>query len=155
MASRKGRTQGDNVPPHILTVIRCIVALVWLYEGLWMKLAVRDPHELAIVAAVGGPGGLTPSNFLTLIGVGETLLALGVLSGLLARPLAALQIFLLIAMNGIGIVWGGGNIAHPVGLLIKNLPFLTCIYLVGRFGPGSHGLTALFARRRDVREAQA
>jgi uncharacterized membrane protein YphA (DoxX/SURF4 family) len=143
------------VPPRLLTAIRCVVALVWLYEGLWMKLITRDPHELAIVAAVGGPGGLTPGGFMMLIGVGETLLALGVLSGLFARPLAAAQILLLLAMNGAGIAWGDGSIAHPIGLILKNLPFLMCIYLVGRFGPGDYSLMALFDRGRRTGEARA
>jgi uncharacterized membrane protein YphA (DoxX/SURF4 family) len=129
------------------------VALTWLYEGLWMKLVARDPHELAIVAAVGGPGGLSSEQFLRLIGIGEALLGLGVLSGLWTRPLASLQILLLLAMNLIGSVWGGGNIARPVGLVIKNLPFLMCIYLVGRYGAGDYTLASLLARRPRTREA--
>jgi uncharacterized membrane protein YphA (DoxX/SURF4 family) len=118
-----------------------------------MKLVARDPHELAIVAAVGGPGGLSAEGFLKLIGAGETLLGFGVLSGLGARPLAVFQILLLLAMNLIGSAWGGGNVASPVGLLIKNLPFLMCIYLVGQFGPGDYTLASLLTRRPHTREA--
>jgi hypothetical protein len=55
-------------------------------------------------------------------------------------------------MNLIGSIWGGGNIASPVGLAIKNLPFLMCIYLVGRYGPGDYTLASLLARRPRARE---
>lgn len=140
--------------PRVLAAIRGIVALVWLYEGLYMKLLARDPHELSIVAAVGGPGGLSPAQFLGLIGAGETLLALGVLSGLFARPLAILQAVLLLSMNVVGIVMGGGNIADPAGLLVRNLPFLACMYLIGRYGPGAYSLPDLL-RRRGPTEAPA
>ena len=71
---------------------------------------------------------------------GETLLALGVLSGLWWRPLAWFQLALLAAMNAIGILAGGGAIADPAGLILRNLPFAMCIILIGLYGPGAWAL---------------
>ena len=65
--------------PQIIFALRLIVALVWLHEGLWQKLIVRAPHEVAVVEAVGQVGPIAPLQLLTLIGACETLLALVVL----------------------------------------------------------------------------
>lgn len=124
-----------TITPRFLMVVRCVVALVWLYEGLWLKVVAHDPHQLAIVKSFAF-GPLTPVMLMTLIGCGETLLGLAVLSGLFARFMAWFQGLLLIAMNLTGILFGGGQIAQPVGLLIHNLPLLVCIALLGVCGPG-------------------
>ena len=122
--------------PALLAAMRLAVAAVWIYEGLWQKLLRPAPHELAIVQSVA-LGPLSPLQLMRLIGGGETLLGLGVLSGLYARPLAWLQGVLLVLMNGIGIAFSGGAIADPVGLVLRNLPLLLCIAALGIHGPGS------------------
>lgn len=129
-----------TINPDFVCAVRAGVALVWLYEGLWQKLIRRAPHELAVVEGVGGVGPLTPAQFLQFVGAGETLLALGVLSGLWWRPLAWFQIALLAAMNGVGIVMGGGAISDPAGLIVRNVPFVLCIAVVGLYGPGAGAL---------------
>ena len=122
--------------PVLLAAMRLAVAAVWIYEGLWQKVLRPAPHELAIVQSVA-LGLLSPLQFLRLIGIGETLLGLGVLSGLYARPLAWFQGVLLVLMNGIGIASSGSAIADPVGLVIRNLPLLLCIAALGVHGPGT------------------
>ena len=112
-------------------LLRVSVALVWLHEGLWMKVVHRDPHELSIVTAVGTPFGLSTVQFLAVIGIGEVLIAFAVLIGILRRPIAWLQIALILAMNLTAIFGGHGVISEPVGLLIHNLPLLLCIWLAG------------------------
>jgi uncharacterized membrane protein YphA (DoxX/SURF4 family) len=129
-----------TISPYFVFAVRACVALVWLYEGLWLKLIRRAPHELAVVEGVGGFGPLTPLQFLQAVGAGETLLAVGVLSGLWWRGLAWFQIALLAAMNAVGILMGGGAIAEPAGLVVRNLPFVACIALVGLCGPGAFAL---------------
>jgi uncharacterized membrane protein YphA (DoxX/SURF4 family) len=116
--------------------MRVAVAAVWIYEGLWLKVLRPAPHELALVAAVA-PAPLSPARFLLLIGCGETLLGLAVLSGLYARPLAFFQGTLLVLMNFLGILFGGGSIADPVGLVIRNVTLLLCIAALGLHGPGA------------------
>lgn len=126
------------IHPQIIFTLRVIVALVWLHEGLWQKLIVRAPHEVAVVEAVGQVGPIAPLQLLTLIGAGETLLAVGVLSGLFWRAVSVFQIVLLVTMNTIGILSSGGAaIPDPLGLVIKNLPLLMCIALIGLYGPGA------------------
>ncbi len=121
-----------------LLAIRIVIAATWIYQGLWLKVVLVDPHHLAVVQAVGGP--LPPLHFLKLIGIGETLLGLAVLTGITHRFIAAIQVALLLAMNALGILFGGGAIERPVGLLIQNLPFLICVILIGLYGPGALSL---------------
>jgi uncharacterized membrane protein YphA (DoxX/SURF4 family) len=122
------------IHPALLTAIRLSVAAIWLYEGLWLKIVRPVPHELAVVAAVAF-GPLSPERLLALIGGGETLLGLGVLSGLYPRFLAWFQGSVLVLMNGIGIAFSHGAIADPVGLVLKNLPLLLCIIVLGLYSP--------------------
>ncbi len=121
--------------PRFLLAIRCVVALIWLYEGLWQKLVMRDAYELSIVRQFAGSdaGAL---QLMSAIGTAETLLAIAVLSGIFARPLAWFQITMLVVMNLTGIFFGNGTIEHPIGLLIKNLPLWFCMALIGFYGPG-------------------
>lgn len=103
--------------------LRLVVALTWLYQGLWLKLVVVDPHHLEVVRGAGLPGW-----FLTVIGAGETLLGIGVLSGLFNRFVSWFQLALLLAMNSIGILTGG--VDDPVGLILGNLPLVGCILVL-------------------------
>lgn len=124
--------------PKVLTAVRFVVGSVWLYEGLYMKLLARDPHELSIVSAVGAPLGLTAQQFLFAIGTGETLLAFAVFAGWFARPLALLQAFLLFSMNVVGVFLGQGRIEDPAGLLVRNGPLFLLFFLLGRYGAGAY-----------------
>jgi uncharacterized membrane protein YphA (DoxX/SURF4 family) len=121
-----------TIHPALLTAIRVSVAMIWLYEGLWLKIIHPVPHELAVVEAVAF-GPLSAERLLALIGGGETLLGLGVLSGLYPRFLAWFQGSVLVLMNGIGVAFSHGAIADPVGLLLKNLPLLLCIIVLGLY----------------------
>jgi uncharacterized membrane protein YphA (DoxX/SURF4 family) len=110
--------------------LRGVLAVVWLYNGLWLKILAVDPHHAQIVAStLGHPA------WLTAIGAGETLLALGILSGWLSRFVNGFQLFLLVAMNTAGILFSG-QIANPVGLVISNLPLAACAASLIIFGPG-------------------
>lgn len=121
--------------PRLLGAMRCAVAAIWLYEGLWLKILRPAPHELAVVASLP-LGPLSPAAFLRLFGTGETLLGLAVLSGRFARPLAWIQGALLLAMNGTAVLFAGPALADPFGLLLRNLPLLLCIVALGIHGPG-------------------
>ena len=127
----------QTVSPYFLLFVRLTIALTWIYQGLWLKVIVRDPHHLEIVRSVGFPDATAA---MLAIGACETLLAAGVLSGLFHRAISTFQIVILLAMNLTGILFGGGNISHPFGLLIGNLPLLICIALIGLYGPGALSL---------------
>lgn len=127
-------TGADRLNPRHLFALRMLVAAVWLYNGLVLKLWLVDPGHLAVVEAVDPPLGLSARAFLGLVGAGETLLGLAVASGLLHRPLAVFQILLIVIMNVVGTLSGG--VDDPWGLLVTNLPLVAVIALVGRYGPG-------------------
>lgn len=117
--------------------LRGMLAAVWLYNGLWLKILAVDPHHAQIVAStLGHPA------WLTVIGSGEALLALGILSGWLSRFVNGVQLLLLIAMNTVGILFSG-QIANPAGLVISNLPLAACTVALLLFGPGKWTLSRL------------
>ncbi len=126
--------------PKCVFAIRCVLALIWLYNGLWLKILAVDPHHLEIVQAVFQISVNQAADFLNVIGALETLLGLGILSGLFYRFVNYFQVFILIAMNSIGIVGGEGSISNPAGLLIMNLPTILCAIIVARYGPGAWAL---------------
>lgn len=110
--------------------LRGVLAVVWLYNGLWLKVLAVDPHHAQIVAStLGHPA------WLAVIGAGETLLALGILSGWLSRFVNGVQLLLLVVMNTVGIFFSG-QIANPAGLVISNLPLAACATALLLFGPG-------------------
>lgn len=113
---------------------RLVMALVWLYNGLWLKVVARDPHHERIIASVFGEGGAASAAMLA-IGWMETLLALAIASGRASTPVNVLQIILLLGMNAAGIL-GSGEIARPAGLLISNLPLVLCAAMIAWGGPG-------------------
>jgi len=123
------------VNPLFLLTVRCAIALIWLYEGLWQKLIARDTYELSIVRQFTNSDDAA-LQLMSAIGTAETLLAVAILSGLFARPLAWFQISILIVMNLTGIFFGNNTIEQPIGLLIKNMPLLLCMGLVGLYGAG-------------------
>lgn len=125
-----------RVSPPLLAVVRLAVAAVWIYEGLWLKVVRPSMHELAVAQSVT-IGPLSPVTLLRVIGVGETLMGLGVLSGRYARFLAWFQGAVLVLMNAVGILFAGDAIPDPAGLVIHNLPLLACIVVLGVCGPAS------------------
>ena len=77
--------------------ITYFIALVWLANGLLCKLLLLVPRHAAIVARILGPAH---ANVLTrLIGLGEIGMALWVLSGIMPRWCAWVQIALIFSMN--------------------------------------------------------
>jgi uncharacterized membrane protein YphA (DoxX/SURF4 family) len=126
--------------PNLLLAIRIVLALVWLYNGLWLKVILVDAHHLQIVRSVLG-NYIDPVVGVRLIGSCETLLGIGILSGLFSRFVSIFQIIVILAMNVCGSLFGGGAIAHPVGLLISNLPTLMCAAIIAAEGPGAYAIT--------------
>ncbi len=119
----------------LLLAMRVTLGAIWLYNGLWQKIIQVNPEHLAVVAGLP-QSALSPRVLLTLIGVGETVLGLGVWSGVASRFVSWFQIVLLIALNTIGIFFSGA-IPDPAGLIAENLPLLLCMFAVALHGPGS------------------
>src|SRR5207253_451902 len=100
----------DSMHPALLAAIRLAVAAVWIYEGLWLKVLRPSPHELAVVQGIH-IGPLSPSRLLLIIGGGELLLGVGVLSARYDRLLAWVQGVVLVLMNALGILFAGTAIS--------------------------------------------
>lgn len=126
--------------PKLILVIRLALAAVWFYNGLWLKVIALDAHHLEIIRSVSSNSGFEPAFLLRLIGSAETLLGIGIVSGLFYRFVSYFQIFIILLMNLIGTVGGGGAIAHPFGLIISNLPTIMCALVVATNGPGAFSL---------------
>jgi hypothetical protein len=116
------------------------VAGVWLYHGLWCKLASRCPDQLDVVAAVPGLRGTRAKAVLLAIGVIETGLALWVVSGRRPRAAAAVGTALVGGMNVGGLVFGRRHIPAVKTMLGENAAFLALAWL---------------AAEQDVRAAEA
>jgi hypothetical protein len=117
----------ELLPPFWL--IRCAVAAVWLYEGLWCKLLGRDPNQLSVVEAVPRFGPRVGALFLKTLGMVEVALALWVLSGVLPLWCALAQTLLLVTLNANGILWARHLIHDPPGMLVKNFAFLVLAWV--------------------------
>lgn len=120
---------------NLVLLARFVVALTWLYEGLWLKLYRQNHEELRVVSAVfaRSSSSFAPLNLLRGIGCVEVMLAFGVLSGWKPRFLAGVQILLLVTTESVGIAMGKGAIADPAALIVHALPFLFCILFLGQF----------------------
>ncbi|CAN5703887.1 hypothetical protein BH10CYA1_BH10CYA1_05720 [soil metagenome] len=126
------------INPKMVFAIRVVLASIWLYNGLWLKVIALDPHHLDILRSVGH--GTDPVLLSRLIGSCETLLGCGIFSGLFYRFVSYFQIGIILLMNVIGSVFGGGTIPHPFGLIISNLPTILCALIVAQYGPGAWAL---------------
>ncbi len=121
--------------PKLLFILRLILGAVWLYNGLWLKLIAVSPEQLAIVSWLNLGGLIQPRTLLMVIGVCESVLALGIWSGLFNRFVSWFQFGVLLVMNSIAILFSGA-IAQPADLIVQNLPLLGCIVVVALYGPG-------------------
>jgi len=125
----------------VLLSVRVVVALVWLYNGLILKILFVDPEHLALVQEATREMGVPARGMLAVIGAMETVLALWIASGLRYRWAMGTQMVVVLALNAGGIFLGGMD--DPLGLLVGNLPLLACGLVGIVFGPGT-------APRRDA-----
>jgi hypothetical protein len=115
------------VPP--IAVIRCAVAAVWLYEGLWCKLLGREAHQVQVVEAVPKLGPRVGRSVLKGLGAVESALAIWVLSGISPGLCAIAQTALLLTLNANGLIWARHVIHDPAGMVVKNASFLLLAWL--------------------------
>ncbi len=109
--------------------LRFAIALVWFYQGAWLKVVAVDPHHFSIVEAAVPFG--SPRLWIGAIGAFETFLAIWFLVGW-KRPWCAWgQVGLLVAMNTGGILSAGDEIPDPVGMVLMNFVFALAILGAG------------------------
>ena len=105
------------------TWARLGVALVWLVFGLVFKLLRAVPRHERIVARILGDR-VAPA-LTRLIGLGEALVGLWMLSGLFLPWCAALQTALIVTMNAIELRRARDLLLSPVPMLFGNALLLS------------------------------
>ena len=115
--------------PALRRAARCSLALVWLGEGLGLKLWLRDPTELAIVAA-SGLWWPTPEATLVAIGVLEAVAGAVLLVGYRERLAVAVTTAAMGAIT-VGVVWADpATLLAPLTGVLKNSAVAVCGALV-------------------------
>jgi len=79
------------------SAITCVLAFVWLVNGLYCKIFHRVPRHQQIVERIMGNN--YAEQITILIGVGEVGLAIWIISGRLSRLVAITQMILIALMN--------------------------------------------------------
>lgn len=111
--------------PALRRAARLALATVWLGEGLGLKLWLRDPGELAIVAQSGLWVG-SPEATLVTIGVLEAAAGLVLLVGYRER-LAVAATTLAMAAITLGVVWTDPTtLLAPLTGVLKNSAVAVC-----------------------------
>jgi uncharacterized membrane protein YphA (DoxX/SURF4 family) len=125
-------------PIPIIFLARFVVALVWFYEGLWLKWIGPWEDQLQIVVTSTGFTGQSSVIFLRLIGLLEIGLGIWILTG--HRPLAsaAVQTLILVSMNTIALFTARHLIDQPVLMVIQNLVLLVLVWMLASSGGKNH-----------------
>jgi hypothetical protein len=116
------------------SIPRLSLAMVWMYQGLWLKVLASDPHQRAILEAVPHFTPAAARLALVLIGAAECALAFWILSGRYPRAAAITQTVLLASMNACGILWARREIPDVPGMLLLNFAFLALAWNVAETG---------------------
>ena len=115
--------------PALRHAARFSLALVWLGEGIGLKLWLRDPTELAIVAA-SGLWWPTPEATLVAIGVLEAAAGAVLLVGYRERLAVAVTTAAMCAIT-LGVVWTDPTtLLAPLTGVLKNSAVAVCGALV-------------------------
>ena len=123
-------------PLALRRAARLSLALVWLGEGLGLKLWLRDAGELAIVAASGLWVG-SPEATLVAIGVLETAAGLVLLVGYRER-LAVAVTTAAMALITLGVVWTDpAALLAPLTGVLKNSAVAVCGAVVWSLAPAA------------------
>jgi uncharacterized membrane protein YphA (DoxX/SURF4 family) len=115
-------------------VVRAVLALVWLYNGLWDKILAGDPSSSLAQALGHAFPQQAPLTTLHVLGWTETLFAVLILSGFLHRFISWLQLLILLFIGVMGLLTNA--LHNPAAVIVTNLPLVMCILLVAFFGPG-------------------
>jgi hypothetical protein len=107
------------MPLTLQRLLRYLMALVWLVNGLLCKVLLLVPRHAAIVARILGPAHAGPLT--RLIGLAEIGMALWIVSGRHPRWAACTQVALILSMNALEaglapdlLLWGRANALFAV-----------------------------------------
>jgi hypothetical protein len=105
---------------------KLLIAAVWIFHGLYSKLLRAIPRQEAIVAKVLGPRVAPLAT--TLIGMGEVVLGVWVLSGWAKVPCAGVQTAALVSMNALEILLAKDLLISATGMLLLNAGLLALVW---------------------------
>ena len=129
-----GTTGRDGSRPRgVITALRLATAAVWLTFGVVFKLLGVVPRHRAIVAAVVGEAAATPVTLL--VGAGETVLGLWILSGRRPRTCAAVQTLAIATMNAVELSVARELLLAPVAMVCANILFLAAVWYAALRAP--------------------
>jgi hypothetical protein len=112
----------------MVPLLRITTALVWLVFGLGFKVLGLVPRHERIVAAVLGETWAAPVTLA--VGVGETLLALWILSRWWPRTCASVQTAAIVVMNTLELRHAQALLLAPVPMVVANTAFLAAAWFV-------------------------
>ncbi|WP_412061054.1 DoxX-like family protein [Rubrivirga sp. IMCC45206] len=116
-------------PPRLRLAARLSLAVVWLGEGVGLKLWLRDAGELALVEASGLWVG-SPEATLVAIGVLEAVAGVVLLVGYRERLAVAVTTLAMAAITA-GVVWADPSaLLAPLTGVLKNSALVVCAAVV-------------------------
>jgi uncharacterized membrane protein YphA (DoxX/SURF4 family) len=105
---------------------RAVIAAVWIFHGTYSKILDQILRHRLIVGRILGEN--VAAHATIVIGVGEILLGLWVLSGRARRSCALVQTLGLIAMNTLEIIYARDLLISAPGMVLLNVFFLTIVW---------------------------
>jgi len=127
------------MPRSAHRALRIANAAVWLLFGVAFKLLGLLPRHRLIVAAIVGEAAATPVT--RLIGAGEALMGLWILSGWRPRMCALAQTLAIVTMNVIELSVARDLLLSPLGMLCANAVFLAVAWCVALQPPRAGALS--------------
>lgn len=107
-------------------ILTCLIALVWLVNGLFAKVLNFVPRHEQIVARILGETNSV--LIIKTIGIGEIFMAVWVLSKILSRVNAITQIFLVALMNILEFLIAKDLLLFGAKNALIALIFITVVY---------------------------
>jgi uncharacterized membrane protein YphA (DoxX/SURF4 family) len=118
-----------NDVTSVKRVARWSLGIVWLYEGLVLKLLFVHPEALDLVSR-SGVGHPNPSSALSAAGVLQVAVGLWLLSGRAERAAVLLASFAALVIPAVVAVLDPSALIHPFAGLPKNVALLACGWTV-------------------------
>ncbi|HZI48830.1 MAG TPA: DoxX-like family protein [Pyrinomonadaceae bacterium] len=113
----------------LVTILTLLTASIWLLFGFVFKILGLVPRHRLIVAAVLGDAFAGPATIV--IGIGETAIALWILSGFYPRLCAAVQTAAIVAMNTLEITLAKHLLLAPILMVCANTVLLIAAWYRG------------------------
>lgn len=114
-------------------VVRIVIAAVWVFHGLYSKILDGIPRHRMIVGQILGEEHARP--LAVMIGLGEILLGLWVLSGRRTFACALFQTLALVAMNTLEILFAKELLISAPGMVALNLLLLGSAWWLAQRDP--------------------